>query len=640
MQIITVAPIVRGALKEYLTYFSKDDISVGMIVTVPLRAREIPGIVIETKKVTDAKTFLKNSDYAIRKITHASPRRIWLPEFLKAVEETANFSAQKLGPALLSLTPKSILDAHLAGELDKPAITKNGTRFEVLAIQSNTHERYEEYRKRIRESFARNESVFVCVPTKEDALGAISALGHGIESYSFVFHSEMTKKRITELWKDATHKEHAVLVVGTAQYLALPRSFKTIILDEEHSPSWKTISTPFIDLRFFVEEYAKESKSTLIIGSSLLRAETHEKIKNGDVGEFGRIAMHARSEIGTMLIDPRKEEKKIKEYSGKRELVLITTELKELIAKTLKQNGHILLLTARKGLAPITTCGDCGTIVRCPECDTPLVIHKKESSNGESRLFVCHGCGFIRVPENNVNETCPNCGGWKLQGIGIGIDLVTKEISTLFPEAVRFMLDGDKAKTRTQAKKIIDQFEKSSSGILIATVMAIPFLKKIENTGIISIDSLFAIPDIRISERIFALVLALREKTTQTLLIQTRGDDTSIFEQALSGNLSEFTKNELALRKMFSYPPYATIVKITLRGKRSEILSEMEQLKMYLANYSPVVPGTIAREPKNIFRMHMLLKLAKDSWPNINLRAKLLALPSQFSIEVNPDNLI
>ena len=52
------------------------------------------------------------------------------------------------------------------------------------------------------------------------------------------------------------------------------------------------------------------------------------------------------------------------------------------------------------------------------------------------------------------------------------------------------------------------------------------------------IDSLFAIPDIRMSERIFALVLALREKTTKTLIIQTRADDTTIFEQALAGDLA------------------------------------------------------------------------------------------------------
>ncbi|KKS87067.1 MAG: ABC-2 type transporter, partial [Microgenomates group bacterium GW2011_GWC1_43_11] len=56
------------------------------------------------------------------------------------------------------------------------------------------------------------------------------------------------------------------------------------------------------------------------------------------------------------------------------------------------------------------------------------------------------------------------------------------------------------------AKKIITQFEKSAGGVLVATPMAIPLLDSVEHTVIISIDSLFAIPDIRMSERIFAIV--------------------------------------------------------------------------------------------------------------------------------------
>lgn len=142
------------------------------------------------------------------------------------------------------------------------------------------------------------------------------------------------------------------------------------------------------------------------------------------------------------------------------------------------------------------------------------------------------------------------------------------------------------------------------------------------------------------SERIFALVLALREKTSGTLLIQTRADDTTIFEQALAGDLLKFTENELEIRKAFSYPPYGTIIKITLRDKRAEVQQEMERLKTFLESYAPIVPGTIAKEPKNIFRMHMILKLAESNWPNNELLGKLRALPMQFTIEVNPDHLL
>lgn len=636
MQIITVAPIVRGALQPELTYFSKEPIATGMVVVVPVRTREIPAIVLSSKAVSDSKSSLKSSDYAIRKITRARPRRIWLPAFLKAVEGTANLSAQKLGETLLALTPKTILDAHIEGGVAEPKVSEIEGRFELLATQGSAQVRLEEYQRLVRESFVKDESVFVCVPTEDDVMRVSLELGRGIEDYTFAFHSSVTKKRTLENWQKVSQEKHAVLIVGTAQYLALPRHFKTIVLDEEQSHAWKMMARPLLDLRVFVEEYARESKSVFIIGAPILRAETHERIKSGDVGEFGRIALRAHEETIATLVDPRKEEKEVRENTGRRGMILLTKELQELIIGAGEKGENTLLLTARKGLAPVTTCGDCGTLITCPECETPLVIHKKV----DGHVYICHGCGLMRVPENNVHETCPRCHGWKLQGVGIGIDLVDNEIAKLFPERPKFVLDSEHAKTRAQAKKIIAQFEKSKGGILIATQMAVPLLTSVDNTAIVSIDSLFAIPDIRMSERIFALILALREKTKGSLLIQTRTDDTSIFGQALTGNLIEFTQNELAIRKAFSYPPFGTIIKITLRGKRDEVLSEMTNLKTFLADYSPIVPGNMAKEPKNIFRMHMILKLSADNWPNANLLAKLRALPMQFTVEVNPDHLL
>ena len=640
MQIVTVAPIVKGALHGELTYFSKEPIGVGSLVVVPLRTREIPAIVVLCREASSEKGSLKSSDYAIRKITRSKPRRVWLAEFLKATEATANFSAQNLGGTILALTPKAILDAYLEGELDEPAAFNTKGKFSISAIQGETKIRTEAYQRLVRESFAKEDSIYICVPTEDDVERVSKELGRGIEDYTYSFHSSVTKKRILEQWQSVANASHAILVVGTAQYLTLPHYFKNIILDEEHSHSWRTMVRPFIDLRFFVESYAGECGSSLIIGAPILRAETQARILNGTIGEFNRISLHSRKEIETTLVDPRLEEKSIRELTGKREMILFSKELTNLIRIAIENKEHILLLSARKGLSPVTSCGDCGTIIRCPQCDSPLVVHKKEVNGNAAAVYVCHGCGFMRVPESNLNETCPGCGGWRLQGIGVGTDLIEKAVTGLFPDVHRFVLDGDKAKTRTQAKKIIAQFEKSTGGILIATPMAIPLIASIEHTVIVSIDSLFAIPDIRMSERIFALILSLREKSSKSLLVQTRADDTTLINQALDGNLVDFTENELALRKTFSYPPYGTIIKITLRGKKDEVTTEMENLKKFLSVYIPIVPGTMSRELKNIFRMHMILKLAQGVWPTTELLAKLRALPMQFTVEVNPDHLL
>lgn len=648
MQIVTVAPIIRGALQNSLTYFSKEDLEIGSVVMVPIRTREVPAIVLEASAASDSKSSIKSSDYAIRKIMRTKPRRIWTSSFLKAAEYTANFSAQKLGETLLALTPKTILDMYISesagvpdsNNLNESKIESIKNKFEELAIQGSTRTRLESYQGLVRESFARNESVFICLPSEDDVERTSKELSRGIENYTFVFHSGVTKKRIQERWGAAAKEQHAILAIGTAQYIGLQRYFKTIVLDEEHSRGWKTVVRPLLDLRLFVERYAMENKSTFIIGSPLLRAETCERIQKGAIEEFGRIALRTLSDVKAEIVDPRVEEKKIRENTGKRELVVLSSQTRALIEDAKARREHVFLLASRKGLSPVTSCGDCGALVRCPQCANPLVVHTRESSEAKSQLYICHACGFMREPENNMHETCPNCKGWKLQGIGIGIDRIEQEVRSLSPDIPLYILDGDHAKTRAQAKKIITQFEKSQYGILIATPMAVPLLGNVDNTAIISIDSLFAIPDIRMSERIFALILALREKTTNKFLIQTRTDDTTIFDQAIRGDLATFSENELSLRRAFSYPPYGTIIKITLREKRAGIANEMERLKTFLNDYSPIVSGAMTREPKGVFRMHMILKLADGSWPENKLLAKLRALPHQFTVEVNPDHLL
>lgn len=639
MHVLTVAPIVRGTIKNTLTYFSKDPIAPGTVVLAPLRSREIPALVVTCTSAIHDKSALKNSEYALKKINPKTARTIWTPLFLAGVERTANYFAQNFGTTVLALTPKVILDAHLEGVLERPPKIEKGEHFEILGIQNTTQDRIEEYQRLVREAFVKNDSVFICVPTVEDAIRMEKEIARGIPDYTYVLTRAVSKKKVLEKWKMVVEEKHAVLVIGTAQYLALPRYFKTIVLDEEQSPAWKTMFPPMLDLRMFVENFARACGSRVIVGASILRAETHTRTRR-DTDQYGRIAGRARKEINTLLVDPRKEEAENRTNRGMREFVLITSILRELIQVAQERNERIFLLSARKGLSPITMCDDCGTILRCPECENPLVIHNKESKGEVFHVFVCHGCGLTRIPENNVNETCPHCHGWKLSGMGIGIDRVNNEISRLFPDAKQFLLDGDRVKTHAEAKKLIEQFEKSSDGILVATPMAIPLIGSVPHTAIISIDSLFAIPDIRMPERIFALILALREKTTGTSLIQTRSDDTTIFKQALSGDLKQFTENELSLRKAFSYPPYGTIIKITVRGSRSALPVEIENLKNFLLSYSPIMPTAIAREGGTMFRMHMILKLPEDGWPNEDLLAKLRALPPHMTVEVNPDHLL
>ncbi len=80
--------------------------------------------------------------------------------------------------------------------------------------------------------------------------------------------------------------------------------------------------------------------------------------------------------------------------------------------------------------------------------------------------------------------------------------------------------------------------------------------KSADYVAIASIDSLFALPDFRIRERIMHLLINIKSKATENLLIQGRNLDSSVIEQGLSGDLSSFYKEEIKLREKFSYPRF------------------------------------------------------------------------------------
>ncbi|KKU80747.1 MAG: Primosomal protein [Parcubacteria group bacterium GW2011_GWA1_47_8] len=581
---------------------------------------------------------------------HVCARGAYLPmHFLKPREKPRNSLRKASAPAV-------ILNNHLAQNLPPVAEDQNtapaSSRGNIRAIQDITTTRIDAWKRLIRESFARHESIFICVPTRGDVERLAPELSHGIEDYTFLFHAELPKKRLLEKWVFAIKTTHPIVVIGTPQYLMLPRYFNTIVLDEEHVRGWNTFIRPAIDLRIFVEHYAKASGSMLILGAPILRPETHERIRHDEITEFGRIAPHARlqkqeqhPELVTEIIDPRPEEKRLRERD-KQAFVVLSEKIQDVIAHAFTHREHVVLLAARTGLAPVTVCRDCGTLVRCPACDTPLVMHKTDGGKeSEVRVFSCHACGLIRLPEKNLNETCHTCGGWRLIPLGIGIEGIEEGVARIAPNMSRFVIGSHNTKTRTQAEKIVAQFEKTpaakkTGAVLIGTPAIVPLLPFVHHTAIISIDSLFSIPDIRMSERIFALILALREKTTRTLLIQTRADDTTLITQALDGNLTEFIDTELALRRAFAYPPFGTIVKITLRGPRATLVSEMTRLKEFLSDYAPLCPNTCTREARNIFHMHAILKLPGNATLDKTLLAKLRALPRTFTIEVNPDHLL
>lgn len=632
MKIIEVIPISRGIGKETLSYFTGEDVKAGAIVTVPLRSKSISGLVVGVEDVADAKSAIKSAPYAIKKIEKLAHHDFFSAEFIESVVEAGQRSASSTGSILNTLIPKTILE-----QVQKKIVTPESSDFhrvhEEFVLQAGFEERAGQYKSLIRESFARKQSVYVCTPSIQDARKIYDALTKGIESYTVLLHSGMAPGVLLKAWQTALESTHPLLIIGTGKFLCLPRKdISLLIIEKENAKGYKTLHRPFLDIRTFAEIFAKKNKMKIVYGDILLRVETLWRHASGECQEIISPSYRLRMQnTNEQLID-------MKPYSPShgREFQILSDELTETIEKTIEKKERIVIFTVRRGLAPLTLCGDCGTIVECNKCHAPTSLHSHLVEGEKQFFFLCHRCGEKR----NAEEHCKNCDSWKLVMLGIGIQGLEKELQERFPNAPLFKIDSDTTPTDKKIQAVMKKFTAEPSAILIGTEMMIPYLEPVDHTAVVSIDALFSLPDFRIHERLIYTILQLRNIAQKSFILQTRACEERIFDHALKSNILDFYRDEIEGRQTFNYPPFSTLIKISLHGKKDAVQKEIEDIKEYLKPHELALFPAFIKNADGQFSMHGVIKIPRKKWVDEELLAKLRALPPQFTVTVDPESLL
>lgn len=634
MFIIECLPLVRGLNKESLSYFCPKYLEPGSLLKINIKSKKVSALVLESKEAENLKSEIKSANFQFKKISFSGAENITKPflskEFLAAAKETAEYFAAPVGSVLFHLIPAFFLENPnlfpISNSKVKTELIKS--KREISILQSEDEERFMHYRSLIREEFAKSQSIFICLSQNEDIKKIKEKLERGIESFVFAFHNDMTKKELRETWVKASKSQHPILMIGTAKWLFFPRhDFGTIVIDKESESGWKTLSRPFIDLRLFAEKLTNQKNIKIIIGDTFLRTETLYRYRQNEIGEFENVKWRLTSNVETEIIDSRK--------SSKKEFKILSSELNNLIEETIEKKSHLFIFAARKGLAGSTICRDCGELVRCHNCASPMVLYKIKDSG----IFKCHQCSETR----DAAEVCQKCQSWKLAAFGIGIDKVAEEIVGNFPNIKIFELSKDSAESPNKAREIIKNFYESKGSILLGTELAFSFLsKKINYSAISAFDSIFSIPDFRIREKIFRIILQTREIAKEKFLIQTRNPDDQTINFALNGNLAEFYKREIDDRKILEYPPFSIFIKITIRGTKVFVGKESENLKKVLSqcNYEPTIFISSHEKKGEQAAINAVIKIPREKWPDKDLVAVLKLLPPYFEIKIDPDNLL
>lgn len=658
VHIVEVVPLVRGGRAETLSYFSAAPVALGAMVRVDVRRRKVWAIVVGVRPAEESRAEIRGARFSLKKIGKVSASSPFRPEFVAAAREAAAYFATSLGAVLASYLPAAV--AAVAEKLPAAAAASGGSRGNKIvakyAVMDRDEDRFAEYRSVVRSELARRRSILFLAPTAEDVRVAEARLSKGIGSSCFSLTGELSAKEFAKRWAEIVAAERPVVVVATPSSMAVPRGdWGAIVVERESSPSYRARRRPAIDARFLIERYAEQLGAPIFFGDLLLRADTVARWRSGDLMEHRALRLRAVSDAEISIVPLSKKATAAAAAGGavaaakerraaaaspvaKRPFSAISDELAAAIVRCREENGRTFLFVARKGLAPILTCQDCGTAVSCETCERPLALFGGERIGGKGRELRCHTCGATKPAE----DACKTCSGWRLIPLGIGTESAAAEIRAKFPGAQVAIVDAEHQKTPAAARKTVETWLASPGAILVGTEMAANLVREeYDCLGVVSCDALFAVPEYRMRERILAVLLHLRQHARRRVVIQTRLADLSLFRHAAQGNLADFYREELAERKESRFPPFGILVRISVAGRtKAEALKKANVAAAALAPHEANV--YLGREAlgKGLVPAHVMLTLPRENWPDPALVAKLRALSPEHLVEVDSDSIL
>ncbi|OHB25949.1 MAG: hypothetical protein A2542_01005 [Parcubacteria group bacterium RIFOXYD2_FULL_52_8] len=628
MFILTVIPIARGIFKEELTYFTADEVPVGALIRVPVRGKTIHALVLRTESAREQKAALKAQAFTVKKIAAFESSQFFHPAFVQACELTADYFAQHTGTVLAIQVPRLIL-AH-AEKMPSPTAPIPAAHPQTYLLQEPKDDRMRLLKRQIRERFAKGQSILLIEPTIAHIEALTPEFEKGIEQYTLVLHGSQSDRETLRNWKKAVSEEHPVLVIATPYFFALPVArLGCIIIDQEHSAAYKTIGRPAFDERVFARFYAKAAGIDLVLADRLLSLETLHEHEAKSVNTLSPLTFHSQSRAHTELLNMRRPEG----AHVSTPFEVIGEALTRAIEATVRERSQMFLFVQRKGLAPLTYCEDCETIVACPECAAPLVL---QTRTHEERYFRCTHCSFQKKVEN----ACLHCGSWRFRMLGIGSEKVQEELKRLFPTLTLFQLDADRVRSHDAAQACVQDFVRTPSALLMGTEMALYYLHdQVPRVGVVSLDALFSLPHFRVREKLMHLLLCLRDLATQELLIQTRKADDSLFDFFLRDDTINWYKEELEERRAFHYPPATVFVKVSVPKATPHAEAELLAMQAATAPHQSSLFHTKSGKGA-VERLNLLVRFPLAMWPHEDTVERLRHLTPQYVVEVDPESLL
>lgn len=378
-----------------------------------------------------------------------------------------------------------------------------------------------------------------------------------------VLHSGLSDGEKYDEWRKINEGKVNIVIGARSAIFAPLKNIGVIIIDEEHSQTYKQENNPRYNAIDIAKERCKYHNCPLILGSATPSLESFARAKKN---VYKLLELKNRYNNNTMpkveIIDMNKEFKKASGY--------FSNTLIDQIKETLERKEQVILFLNRRGYSSFLTCSSCGYVEKCPNCDISLTYHKS------SNMLRCHYCGYA----TKRKKLCPKCQE-EFKDYGIGTEKVEEELKSLIKDAKIIRMDVDTTTTKNAHGKIINSFLEEKYNILIGTQMIAKGLDfpNVTLVGVLNADIGLNFPDFRSSETTFSLLNQVlgrsgRGNKEGKVLIQTFNPEHYAITYTKNHDYLGFYNEEMKIRKILKYPPYYYICSIKIISKDYNLASK------------------------------------------------------------------
>jgi primosomal protein N' len=630
MHVISVIPLKRGINADTLSYYAKDAYVTGTIVEIPVRGKMCRGLVVRSETVSAHKTTLKAASFSLRRLPAQTSTAAVSPALVQTAYDLQTHYAANLGAILYHLLPTEIRNGDITPPRHRTEPHEEDTTPQTL--HATTQDRYITYQSHVRTMFARGGSTLFVVPTTAHIGSAKHELALGIQDRVVVLSRQDTPRQRREAFATVEQSSAPLLIITTPADAYIERAdIKSIVIEHAAHTQYHTRTRPYLDHRVSLRTLARHAGCNIILGDTVLRTEDEYARREDRIQSYNeppkRLVFPARLRCIEQPAHTSKNEP----------FALFADETVRRVRTVLNRRENVFLYAARQGLAPVVACFDCGNILRCPDSGTPYSLHRTyDKSGNESRWFVDSSSGR----RTRAADVCDQCGSWRLRERGVGIQHIADCIPDYFPNTPVIHFDADTARTKRKIAQLSTRMREAKGAIILGTAVALPYLPtNLTTSCVTSYEATSSIPSWRADEILFRLLLELREKNSNEVIIQHRTELGPVVTHATRGALEHFYTEEIELREMLQYPPFSVLVLCTWQGPRQSVQAIEVELHNALQAYNPLIYSHPLSNQKKA-RRHALLRIPAHHWPNQELQSILRGLNPGVSVQINPDRIV